>query len=342
VRVGKRREEASEAVAELRLRHRHRARIGARGHRQHVVVSEPDDDERRMQLPRERDLRDRVRAQWEAEDQELQDVPPPDAAAADQVAGEARWRDVVEHRAHVLAGDGKVARTCARVLPEADAGIGAPDLAGIESAVPVEIADHELRGDPGIRDRRQRKVNPRPPREHCGRTVDLTRGPVLDETTGAEAGHEAVADDDEPTEPRASCLRGGDGGEEQERTDEPAWRHDALWEHDRCLRRRDLARPQTVGPATREASLASCDARRGSRPAPRRRWPSACFLSEYAKEATMLSWALTFFVIALVAALLGFGNVAGLSAEFGWIFIVVAVIFLVVGLLSGRRGPMVP
>ena len=56
----------------------------------------------------------------------------------------------------------------------------------------------------------------------------------------------------------------------------------------------------------------------------------------------MLSWALTFFVIALVAALLGFGNVAGLSAEFGWIFVVVAVIFLVVGLLTGRRPPTVP
>ncbi|HZP42396.1 MAG TPA: DUF1328 domain-containing protein [Candidatus Binatia bacterium] len=56
----------------------------------------------------------------------------------------------------------------------------------------------------------------------------------------------------------------------------------------------------------------------------------------------MLSWALTFFVIALIAALLGFGNVAGLSAEFGWIFVVIAVIFLIVGLLSGRRGPTVP
>jgi uncharacterized membrane protein YtjA (UPF0391 family) len=64
--------------------------------------------------------------------------------------------------------------------------------------------------------------------------------------------------------------------------------------------------------------------------------------SGYAKEAAMLSWALTFFVIALIAALLGFGNVAGLSAEFGWIFVVIAVIFLIVGLLSGRRGPTVP
>ena len=36
----------------------------------------------------------------------------------------------------------------------------------------------------------------------------------------------------------------------------------------------------------------------------------------------MLHWALIFFVIALVAALLGFRGVAGLSAEFGWVFVV--------------------
>jgi len=50
----------------------------------------------------------------------------------------------------------------------------------------------------------------------------------------------------------------------------------------------------------------------------------------------MLHYALIFFVIALVAALLGFRWVAGLSAEFGWIFVVLAVVILVVGLLSAR------
>ena len=54
----------------------------------------------------------------------------------------------------------------------------------------------------------------------------------------------------------------------------------------------------------------------------------------------MLHYALVFFVIALVAALLGFGNVAGLSAQFGYLFAVIAVIMLLVGLLGGRRlGP---
>jgi len=56
----------------------------------------------------------------------------------------------------------------------------------------------------------------------------------------------------------------------------------------------------------------------------------------------MLQWALTFFVIALIAALMGFGGVAGLSAEIGWVFVVVAIVFLIVGLLAGRRPPAVP
>lgn len=51
----------------------------------------------------------------------------------------------------------------------------------------------------------------------------------------------------------------------------------------------------------------------------------------------MLSWALIFFVIALIAAVLGFRGVAGLSAEIGWLFAVLAVILLIVALLTG--GP---
>ena len=55
----------------------------------------------------------------------------------------------------------------------------------------------------------------------------------------------------------------------------------------------------------------------------------------------MMSWAITFFFIALVAALLGFRGVAGMSAEFGWIFVVVAVVVLLVGVLT-RGGAPVP
>lgn len=52
----------------------------------------------------------------------------------------------------------------------------------------------------------------------------------------------------------------------------------------------------------------------------------------------MLSWALTFFIIALIAALFGFGGVAGLSVEIGYLFAVLAVIFLVVHLVTGRSS----
>ena len=48
----------------------------------------------------------------------------------------------------------------------------------------------------------------------------------------------------------------------------------------------------------------------------------------------MFRWAIIFAVIALVASLLGFGGVAGLSHQFAIIFLVVAVILAVVGFIS--------
>lgn len=52
----------------------------------------------------------------------------------------------------------------------------------------------------------------------------------------------------------------------------------------------------------------------------------------------MLNYAITFFVIALIASLLGFGGVAGLSVQIGWFFAVVAVVLLAIAMISGRRG----
>ena len=54
----------------------------------------------------------------------------------------------------------------------------------------------------------------------------------------------------------------------------------------------------------------------------------------------MLHYAVVFFIIALIAALLGFRGVAGLSAEIGWLFAVLAVVFLVVAVVAGRPGPI--
>jgi uncharacterized membrane protein YtjA (UPF0391 family) len=54
----------------------------------------------------------------------------------------------------------------------------------------------------------------------------------------------------------------------------------------------------------------------------------------------VLSWAITFFIIAIIAALLGFGGVAGMSAHIAWLLLVVGVVVLAIGLLSrGLGGP---
>ena len=62
-------------------------------------------------------------------------------------------------------------------------------------------------------------------------------------------------------------------------------------------------------------------------------------------ETVMLGWAVTFLVIALIAAVLGFGGIAGLSMEIAKIIFFVAIILFaiaaVVGLLRGR-SPTVP
>ena len=59
----------------------------------------------------------------------------------------------------------------------------------------------------------------------------------------------------------------------------------------------------------------------------------------------MLGWAVTFLIIALIAALLGFGGIAGVAIEAAKIvFFVAVVLFLiaaVVGLVRGRT-PTVP
>lgn len=58
----------------------------------------------------------------------------------------------------------------------------------------------------------------------------------------------------------------------------------------------------------------------------------------------MLYWTAVFFVIALIAAVLGFGGVAVASAEIAkilfFIFIVLFVISLIFGLVGRRRPPL--
>ena len=57
----------------------------------------------------------------------------------------------------------------------------------------------------------------------------------------------------------------------------------------------------------------------------------------------MLQWALTFLVIALIAALLGFGGVAAVSVEMARIlFVVFLVLFIVAAAMHVVRGKAPP
>jgi uncharacterized membrane protein YtjA (UPF0391 family) len=57
----------------------------------------------------------------------------------------------------------------------------------------------------------------------------------------------------------------------------------------------------------------------------------------------MLNWALTFFVLALVAAFLGFFALAGLAAEIAKLLLLAFVVLLLISALSGAlRGRTPP
>ncbi len=51
----------------------------------------------------------------------------------------------------------------------------------------------------------------------------------------------------------------------------------------------------------------------------------------------MLSWALTFFIVALIAGVLGFTSVMGTAAWIAKLFFVGFLIIAIVSLVSGRR-----
>lgn len=51
----------------------------------------------------------------------------------------------------------------------------------------------------------------------------------------------------------------------------------------------------------------------------------------------MLYWAAVFLVIALVAAVFGFGGIAGMSMNIAWILFIIGLILAVVFFVMGRR-----
>jgi uncharacterized membrane protein YtjA (UPF0391 family) len=54
----------------------------------------------------------------------------------------------------------------------------------------------------------------------------------------------------------------------------------------------------------------------------------------------MFSWAITFLVIALIAAVLGFSGIAGTAVNIAWILAVIGIILAIAFMIMGRRPPV--
>jgi uncharacterized membrane protein YtjA (UPF0391 family) len=55
----------------------------------------------------------------------------------------------------------------------------------------------------------------------------------------------------------------------------------------------------------------------------------------------MFSWAITFLIIAIIAGVLGFGGIAGVSVEMAKIAFFVGLVLAVIFVLLGRKRPLV-
>ena len=54
----------------------------------------------------------------------------------------------------------------------------------------------------------------------------------------------------------------------------------------------------------------------------------------------MLSWAITFLIIAIIAGVLGFGGIAGTATSIAKILFVLFLVLFVVSFFMGRRRPL--
>jgi len=67
--------------------------------------------------------------------------------------------------------------------------------------------------------------------------------------------------------------------------------------------------------------------------------PNRTWCGHEQKESVMISWAVTFFVIALIAAVFGFTGIAGAAVHIAWLLAVVGIVFAVIFAILGRRPP---
>ena len=54
----------------------------------------------------------------------------------------------------------------------------------------------------------------------------------------------------------------------------------------------------------------------------------------------MISWAVTFLIIAIIAALLGFSGIAGTAVNIAWALAVIGIIVALLFMVIGRRPPV--
>ena len=54
----------------------------------------------------------------------------------------------------------------------------------------------------------------------------------------------------------------------------------------------------------------------------------------------MFYWAAVFLIIAVCAAVLGLGGIAGISANIAWVLFIVGLIAAVIFFVAGRRWPI--
>ncbi|MCL7744771.1 DUF1328 domain-containing protein [Guyparkeria hydrothermalis] len=54
----------------------------------------------------------------------------------------------------------------------------------------------------------------------------------------------------------------------------------------------------------------------------------------------MLSWALVFLIVGIIAGVLGMSGIAGAATQIAWILFVVGLILAIVFFLMGRRPPV--
>jgi uncharacterized membrane protein YtjA (UPF0391 family) len=50
----------------------------------------------------------------------------------------------------------------------------------------------------------------------------------------------------------------------------------------------------------------------------------------------MLSWSITFLIVGLIAAVLGFTGVAGIATEIAWALFVIFIVLFLISLFMGR------